>query len=240
MKSVRRLYCLAGFTRRSSSSYQASVLRRSIMTPEELPTTKSIATTNLNSTKIYTKTGDKGTSALLTGKRRPKDDKVFEALGATEELSACIALAREFACENHHPYDEKLRRIQCILQDIVLMIATPKSSAKKSDLKKVGISSRHAEELEEWIDFYTTQLPPLEHFILPGGGKPSASLHIANNACRRAERAITFLVRESEVDQQALIYINRLSDFLFTAARFAAKLDCRDETIYSYTRDPSK
>ncbi|ODN03169.1 Cob(I)yrinic acid a,c-diamide adenosyltransferase, mitochondrial [Orchesella cincta] len=189
--------------------------------------------------KIYTKTGDKGTTALFTGERRPKNDPIFEALGATDELSSHIALAREFAQDNGHSYDEKLRRIQCILQDVASMIATPKSSARESHLKRVGISNRHVQELEEWIDEYTAELPPLENFILPGGGKASSSLHIARTVCRRAERAITPLVRENDVDPQALIYVNRLSDFLFTVARYAAKLDNREETIY-IREDPTK
>jgi len=142
--------------------------------------------------KIYTRSGDGGTSALFTGERRPKSDHVFEALGATDELSSHLALAREFAIDADHPYVEKILRVQCILQvctdtdrlvdsffmyffivnsifkqDVSSSIATPKSSARESHMKKVRFSSRHATELEEWIDEYSAELQPLENFILP-------------------------------------------------------------------------
>jgi len=189
--------------------------------------------------RVYTRTGDKGTSALFTGERRAKNDPIFDALGCTDELSSHIALAREYALEYGHPYAERLRRIQCILQDVSSLVATPKSSARESHLLRVGFSQRHADELEEWIDEYSMALPPLTNFILPGGGKASAALHMARTVCRRAERYVTPLVRERETDRQALIYLNRLSDFLFTAARLAAKLDGREETIY-IRPDPTK
>ncbi|ODN02132.1 Cob(I)yrinic acid a,c-diamide adenosyltransferase, mitochondrial [Orchesella cincta] len=213
-------------------------MRLSVMV---LPVTRSIATTDWNAKTIYTKTGDKGFTSLLTGKRLPKDDRLFEALGTIEELSSHIALACEFAREYGHGYNEKFRRIQCILQDIVSMIATPKSSANESQLKGVGFSDRHVKELEEWIDRYMNNLPPFEkvNVILPGGGKPNASLHIARTVCRRAERAIIPLVRDNEVDEQALIYLNRLSDYLFTVARYAAKLDRQNETIYIRENPPT-
>jgi cob(I)alamin adenosyltransferase len=190
--------------------------------------------------KIYTRTGDKGTSALFTGERRPKNDRIFDALGCTDELSSHIAVAREYALEERHPFAEQLRRIQCILQDVSSLIATPKSSARESHLSRVGFSQRHADELEEWIDEYSAKLPPLTNFILPGGGKSSASLHVARTVCRRAERYVAPLVRDGETDKQALIYLNRLSDFLFTAARIAAKLDGREETIYVRPDNPKK
>ncbi|OXA52640.1 Cob(I)yrinic acid a,c-diamide adenosyltransferase, mitochondrial [Folsomia candida] len=176
--------------------------------------------------KIYTRTGDKGTSALFTGERRPKNDLIFNALGSTDELSSHIAMAREYALEGDHSYCEQHSI------DISAVIATPKSSAREAHLKKVGFSERHATELEEWIDEYTHELPPLQNFILPGGGKASAALHVARTVCRRAERCVSPLVLSGEIDTQALIYLNRLSDFLFTAARYAAKLDNRQEEIY--------
>ena len=182
--------------------------------------------------KIYTKTGDKGTSSLFTGERRPKSDPIFDALGATDELSSHIALAKEYALESGHPYPERLSRVQCVLQDIGSLVATPKSSARDAHLKRVGIGPELVKELEEWIDEYTAELPPLENFILPGGGKASATLHIARMVCRRAERAMAPLVKDGETEKEALIYLNRLSDFLFTAARLAAKTDGRGETIY--------
>jgi len=182
--------------------------------------------------KIYTKTGDGGTSSLFTGERRTKNDPIFDALGATDELSSQIAVAREHGLMAKHPYTERLRRVQCILQDVASTIATPASSAREAHTKRVFFSDRHVKELEEWIDEYSNDLPPLQNFILPGGGHASAALHVARTVCRRAERAVSPLVKSGETDKQALIYLNRLSDFLFTAARYAAKLDLREETIY--------
>jgi len=178
--------------------------------------------------KIYTKTGDGGKSSLFTGERRPKSDELFEVLGTIDELSSNIGLAMAHA-DPKLAYNEQLQRIQCILQDIGSLVATPHSSARKSHKDRVVFSSRHTNELEEWIDEYTKELPALENFILPGGSVTSSTLHVARAVCRRAERK---LVNVEEVDAEALKYLNRLSDFLFTLARYAAKLDGVEETIY--------
>lgn len=191
--------------------------------------------------RIYTKTGDGGRSSLFTGERRPKSDTVFEALGTTDELSSHLGLCREYALENNpkkiHPYVDQLQRIQCLLQDVGSCVATPKSSARQSHIEvSMGLSKRHTQEIEEWIDEYSKMLPPLDSFILPGGGRTSAALHVARSVCRRAERRITPLVECGDVDPEVLKYVNRLSDFLFTIGRLAARLDEKDETIY--TRPP--
>jgi len=190
--------------------------------------------------KIYTKTGDKGTSSLFTGERRPKSDGVFEALGATDELSSNIGMAIALSEEKNHPYVSQLQRIQCILQDIGSSVATPASSARESHIQKVGFSGRHTEELEVWIDEFTEELPALTNFILPGGGAISSQIHICRAVCRRAERRISPLVESKECDAETLKYVNRLSDFLFTIARYAAKLDGRGETIYTRPDTRSK
>lgn len=183
--------------------------------------------------KIYTKTGDAGTSGLFTGERRQKNDAIFEALGSTDELSSHIGFAIALAEKNQHPYIGQLQRVQCILQDIGSCIATPVSSARESHLSKVGFSARHTKELEEWIDEYSAQLPPLENFILPGGGETASQIHVCRSVCRRAERNVTPLVTAGECEAETQKYVNRLSDFLFTIARLAAKLDCQEETIYT-------
>merc|ERR1712126_156559 len=174
--------------------------------------------------RIYTKTGDNGISALYTGERRKKYDQIFEALGATDELSSHLGLARVFAIESNiaHPYVERILRVTCVLQDIGSCIATPISSTRTSHNKEIiSLDSKHTLELEKWIDEYTKVLPPLDKFILPGGGKSSATLHVARAVCRRAERCIVALVDQGDVDRNVLIYLNRLSDFLFTVARYA-------------------
>ncbi|PIK49391.1 putative cob(I)yrinic acid a,c-diamide adenosyltransferase, mitochondrial, partial [Apostichopus japonicus] len=153
--------------------------------------------------KIYTKTGDKGTSATIAGDRRPKDDHVFEALGATDELTSSIGLAREFCKDANLGLEEELVKIQCIIQDAGSNIATPKSLAAPNQLRVTQFDGSIVQELETWIDSYTSDLPPLKNFILPGGGKSSACLHISRSICRRAERRISPLIRDDEIDPES-------------------------------------
>ncbi|XP_041059184.1 corrinoid adenosyltransferase isoform X1 [Carcharodon carcharias] len=189
--------------------------------------------------KIYTKTGDKGFSSIFTGERRRKDDNVFEALGSTDELASIIGLAIEFCLEQSHEFEEELYKIQCVLQDVGSNVATPISSARESHLKRTTFSEKPVIELEEWIDQYTEQLPPLTNFILPSGGKCSATLHLARAICRRAERSMVCIVQAGEADHNAARYLNRvflfphrLSDYLFTLARYAAMKEGKKELIY--------
>ncbi|KAM4709845.1 corrinoid adenosyltransferase MMAB [Discoglossus pictus] len=183
--------------------------------------------------KIYTKTGDKGFSSTYTGERRPKDDLVFEALGATDELSSAIGLAREFGLDAGHHFVSELEKIQCMLQDVGSNIATPLSSARESHKVRTSFSADPVQELEQWIDKYTSQLPSLTNFILPSGGKTSAALHVARAVCRRAERIVFRIVQAGEADANTGKYLNRLSDYLFTLARYAAKAEGRTETVYT-------
>ncbi|XP_072659015.1 corrinoid adenosyltransferase MMAB isoform X3 [Canis lupus baileyi] len=117
--------------------------------------------------KIYTKTGDKGFSNTFTGERRPKDDQVFEAVGTTDELSSAIGFALEFITEKGHPFAEELQKIQCSLQDVGSALATPHSSAREAHLRHATFEAGPILELEQWIDKYSNQLPPLTAFILP-------------------------------------------------------------------------
>ncbi|TNN80796.1 Cob(I)yrinic acid a,c-diamide adenosyltransferase, mitochondrial [Liparis tanakae] len=182
--------------------------------------------------KIYTKTGDKGFSSTFTGERRPKEDQVFEALGNTDELSSAIGLAREFCLDGGHTFTSQLDKIQCILQDVGSNIATPRSSARESHMKKTTFTAQPIADLENWIDEFTEELPPLTNFILPSGGKGSAALHLARTVCRRAERSVAPIVRTGEADPDVAKFLNRLSDYLFTAARYAAAKEGKEETIY--------
>ncbi|XP_049434059.1 corrinoid adenosyltransferase isoform X2 [Epinephelus fuscoguttatus] len=164
--------------------------------------------------KIYTKTGDKGFSSTFTGERRPKEDHIFEALGNTDELSSAIGLAREFCLDKGHTFTYQLDKIQCILQDVGSNIATPRSSARESH-----ISFAFA----------------LIHMLgaPQSGGKGSAALHLARTVCRRAERSVAPIVRSGEADPDVAKYLNRLSDYLFTAARYAAMKEGNEEKIYT-------
>ncbi|XP_029999702.1 corrinoid adenosyltransferase MMAB [Sphaeramia orbicularis] len=182
--------------------------------------------------KIYTKTGDKGFSSTFTGERRPKEDHIFEALGNTDELSSAIGLAREFCLEKGHTFIYQLDKIQCVLQDVGSNIATPQSSARESHTKRTKFSNQPIADLESWIDKFTEELPPLTNFILPSGGKSSAALHVARTICRRAERSVAPIVRSGEADPDVAKFLNRLSDYLFTVARYAAMKEGNEETIY--------
>ncbi|KAK5871435.1 hypothetical protein PBY51_004318 [Eleginops maclovinus] len=182
--------------------------------------------------KIYTKTGDKGFSSTFTGERRPKEDHIFEALGNTDELSSAIGLAREFCLDKGHTFTYQLDKIQCILQDVGSNIATPQSSARESHISRTKFTAQPISELETWIDTFTEELPPLTNFILPSGGKGSAALHLARTVCRRAERSVAPIVRSGEADPDVAKFLNRLSDYLFTAARYAAMKEGNVETVY--------
>ncbi|XP_074527503.1 corrinoid adenosyltransferase MMAB [Halichoeres trimaculatus] len=182
--------------------------------------------------KIYTKTGDKGFSSTFTGERRPKEDHIFEALGNTDELSSAIGLAREFCLDKGHTFTYQLDKIQCILQDVGSNIATPQSSARESHIKRTKFTAQPIADLEIWIDKFTEELPPLTNFILPSGGKSSAALHLARTVCRRAERSVAPIVRSGEADPDVAKFLNRLSDYLFTVARYAALKEGSEEKIY--------
>uniref|UniRef100_A0A1A8R5W0 Corrinoid adenosyltransferase MMAB n=1 Tax=Nothobranchius pienaari TaxID=704102 RepID=A0A1A8R5W0_9TELE len=187
---------------------------------------------DINALKIYTRTGDKGFSSTFTGERRPKEAQIFEALGNTDELSSAIGLAREFCLESSHTFTHQLDKIQCVLQDVGSNIATPHSSARESHIKKTKFNAQPITDLETWIDHFTEELPPLTNFILPSGGKSSAALHFARTVCRRAERSVTPVVRSGEADPDVAKYLNRLSDYLFTLARYAAMKEGSEEKIY--------
>ncbi|XP_027779179.2 corrinoid adenosyltransferase MMAB [Marmota flaviventris] len=185
--------------------------------------------------KIYTKTGDKGFSSTFTGERRPKDDQVFEAVGTTDELSSAIGFAMELIEEKGHTFAEELQKIQCVLQDVGSALATPRSSAREAHLRHTAFEAGPTLELEQWIDKYSRQLPPLTAFILPSGGKSSSALHFCRAICRRAERRVVPLVQMGETDANVAKFLNRLSDYLFTVARYAAMKEGNQEKIYRRT-----
>ncbi|XP_040504451.1 corrinoid adenosyltransferase isoform X1 [Gallus gallus] len=185
------------------------------------------------SPRIYTRTGDEGFSSTFTGERRPKGDRIFEALGTTDELSSAIGLASELSSEKGHAFVEQLHKVQCMLQDVGSNIATPLSSAREAHLKRTSFSEEPILELEKWIDRYSEQLPPLRAFILPSGGKSSAALHFSRAVCRRAERCVVPLVQAGEADPNVAKYLNRLSDYLFVLARYAAMKEGKEEKIYT-------
>lgn len=195
--------------------------------------------------KVYTKTGDKGTSQLFTGERREKSDAVFHALGDTDELGSAVGVAREHARRSATSsgdaalgaLDGRLVTIQSRLMDVGSAVATPRSSASAAKMKRAAFGDSHAADLEAWIDEMDAELPPLTSFILAGGGLTAAHLHHARAVCRRAERRVQELVALEETDREVGMYMNRLSDFFFVAARLAALREGHEETIYKKVKE---
>ncbi|KAK3242903.1 hypothetical protein CYMTET_47426 [Cymbomonas tetramitiformis] len=183
--------------------------------------------------KVYTKTGDEGTSSLYNGDRAAKDDDVFWALGDTDELNSAVGVAREFCLEADNGLVDQLEEIQSRLLDVGSAIATPATSTKSNfKLKRTRFDDSLSGKVEGWIDELDEHLPPLRNFILPSGGKAAAFLHMARTVCRRAERRVVPLVRSGAVEPSVGIYLNRLSDYLFTAARYAAYKQSIPEVSY--------
>ena len=168
--------------------------------------------------KIYTRTGDDGTSALATGERRPKSDLRFVAIGTIDELNAHVGLARLHRSALGGEVDAMLARIQNDLFDLGADLATPQKSEKRERLR---IATAQVERLEREIDGLNQNLQPLTSFVLPGGTPPAAALHICRTVARRAERLMVELAAREAVNAEALHFINRLSDFFFVAARVA-------------------
>jgi len=170
--------------------------------------------------KIYTKTGDDGTTGLFNGKRVAKDDLRVETYGTVDELNSFIGLANT---GNIPPEISKdLTKISNILFVLGTDLATPHEPQPKFSVDRIGISDVHY--LESLIDAYDEKLPPLRSFILPGGSETSARLHIARTVARRAERLAVRLSQKEHVSHEVLLFLNRLSDYLFTSARYANQL----------------
>ena len=171
--------------------------------------------------KIYTRTGDAGTTGLVDGSRLPKHDVRMEAIGAVDEANSALGLAAAILGDNEHV--QQLFRIQNDLFDLGADLATPATedddfAPSEMVLRMVAAQT---EWLEQAIDAGNANLEPLTSFVLPGGSEASARLHVARAATRRAERAMTAMAEQLRTNPQALAYINRLSDFLFVLARTA-------------------
>ena len=162
--------------------------------------------------KIYTKTGDRGETSIIGGKRLPKHHPRIEAYGTVDELIAWIGQLR--STDQHCVSREELITVQSALMSCCAVIATDPSAEKP-----VNISSADTEVLERSIDAMEARLPALNSFILPGGHPHTANCNIARCVCRRAERALLRLDREEKVDREIIKYLNRLSDYLFVLTR---------------------
>ena len=193
--------------------------------------------------KVYTKTGDDGTSSLYNLERRKKSDLTFEALGDCDETNVAVGIARvharDFFLFNNtnnnnivasadiNCFDEDvlphLEIIQSRLLDVGSAIATPLTSEKTKDGMKMRcrFDESHVDAIESWIDAYEEELPALTNFLCPGGTKFAAFLHQARAICRRCERKVQPMVESGDVEKSVGMYLNRLSDYLFVAARVA-------------------
>ena len=171
--------------------------------------------------KIYTRTGDDGTTGLGNGERRKKYDLRVAAYGSVDEANAAIGMARLYTKENDPELDAMLQAIQNDMFDLGADLATPEDD-KPPDYEQLRIIPSQVDRVERDIDQLNGKLEPLRTFVLPGGTPAAANLHLARTIARRAEREIDELSENSDekINRQALAYINRVSDFLFVAARY--------------------
>ena len=181
-------------------------------------------------TRVYTRTGDRGETALVGGRRVPKDAPRIVAYGTLDELNAVVGLVRVFneerlaakgsAAERHQWLDETLRKIQNQLLDLGSELATPADAAYEGMFR---VGEGEVTELERIMDRCQTDLEPLKSFVLPGGGRIQGFLHQARTVCRRAEREVLRLSREEPIGEWPLRYVNRLSDLFFVLGRWVGK-----------------
>ena len=170
--------------------------------------------------KIYTRTGDDGTTALGSGERRPKYDLRIAAYGTVDEANACIGMARIHTAQSHPELDAMLGRIQNDLFDLGADLATP-DTGQDLGYEPLRIIASQVERLEADIDAINKPIKPLRSFVLPGGSPAAAALHLARTVARRAERLMVELSHKEgeKVSAEAIKYMNRVSDFLFVASR---------------------
>jgi cob(I)alamin adenosyltransferase len=178
-------------------------------------------------TRIYTRTGDQGMTALVGGGRVPKESCRLEAYGTVDELNTIIGIVRTYLpnyrdrlADDFEWYSEMLRRVQNELFDVGSELATP-PQAEYEGMHRMG--KAEVAELEQEMDRMQEQLEPLNSFTLPGGGVLNAFLHQARTVCRRAERICWALKRDEPIGDHLLVYLNRLSDHLFVQSRWVAK-----------------
>jgi cob(I)alamin adenosyltransferase len=169
--------------------------------------------------KIYTKTGDRGDTGLFGGGRVPKNHPRVAAYGDVDELNSVLGLCR--AMEPLPRVDDLLAPIQRDLLAIGALLATPNPEKMRDHLAKAKIDDRRIRELEMAIDAGDLEIEPLKAFILPGGSMKASMLHVARTVCRRAERSVVAMQESESIPAVAVVYLNRLSDLLFTLARVA-------------------
>lgn len=173
--------------------------------------------------KIYTKTGDTGETGLFGGGRVPKDHPRVQAYGDVDELNSAIGVVR--ATQPVHFFDDLFESIQRDLFSLGGHLATPERDKVARALEKADLSFERVAILERVMDDADRELPELRAFVLPAGTPKAAALHMARTVCRRAERSVVHLAHEAEIPELFMVYLNRLSDALFTLARLANHRD---------------
>ncbi|GGY65159.1 cob(I)yrinic acid a,c-diamide adenosyltransferase [Marinobacter zhanjiangensis] len=176
--------------------------------------------------KIYTRTGDDGSTGLADGNRIAKNAQRVEAMGTADELNCHIGLLVE-QLDGEEQLADAMRRIQHHLFDLGGEFAIPGSRV---------IGEQHIQWLEDTMDGHNADLPPLRNFVLPGGSMAAAQCHLARAVCRRAERVVVALSHEDSINPDARHYLNRLSDLLFVVARVLARRNGRDEILWEQQR----
>ncbi|MFO8172816.1 MAG: cob(I)yrinic acid a,c-diamide adenosyltransferase [Longimicrobiales bacterium] len=167
--------------------------------------------------KIYTRSGDKGETGLFGGGRVPKSHVRVDAYGVVDELNATLGVAAATVADGE--IGVRLQRVQQDLFNLGASLATPGAEDASAKPATPPLPVKRIQEMEAWIDAATEETPPLRAFILPGGSRGSAALHLSRTVCRRAERAVVRLSSEEPLDPDVIRYLNRLSDLLFSLAR---------------------
>lgn len=184
--------------------------------------------------RIYTKAGDGGETRLVGGQKVPKDSLRIEAYGTVDELSSCLGLARTaLATPPVPPGAAELATVVGRIQNELFNLGSDLATLTEDrHPRQPVIEARHVTALERDMDGWNADLPELRSFVLPGGGAVAAYLHLARTVCRRAERLLVRLRREESISEQAVPYLNRLSDALFVMSRHASRLYGEAEPLW--------
>ena len=186
--------------------------------------------------RVYTRRGDDGTTSLVGGQRVPKDDVRIECYGTVDELNAFVGIARQSAEEAQLPeLAATLKKVQHELFNLGSILATRPEDVHP---RQPRVTSAEIESLEREMDRQLAPLPALRSFVLPGGSRLNAELHVCRTVCRRAERACVALARQEPLDEDTIRYLNRLSDAFFVWSRAASRQMGRPETLWQPNEAP--
>ncbi len=189
--------------------------------------------------KVYTRTGDDGTTALFGGGRVAKSHPRIAAYGTVDEANAALGMARAALADADDDLRQRADGLLGRIQEELFVLGGDLASPGDTKYPVPRIEAAHTEQLEADIDALTADLAPLKHFVLPGGTPAAAALHLARTVCRRAERHVVETAALEEISADALHYLNRLSDFLFTLARWVNHAAGVDEPVWAPVADRS-